>query len=213
MTAPPAPTLRRHPRFPSAFLTRARDIVVYLPPGYDTGDAVSGALPARRPEPLRAAAGARARPALARRRDRRRTDRRRHASAHHRRRHRQHRHVAHPGVHAHTRCADRRRTRRRLRALPRRGAEAVHRSYLPDPARPGGHRPRWIVAGWPRHAARRPDAAWRVRRPGRDVAVGVVGSPRDPVHCAAHPAAACRAASGWTWAPPRAVARWTMRGC
>jgi predicted alpha/beta superfamily hydrolase len=35
MTAPPAPTLRRHPRFTSAFLTLPRDIVVYLPPGYD----------------------------------------------------------------------------------------------------------------------------------------------------------------------------------
>ena len=33
-----APTLRRHPRFPSAFLTRERDIVVYLPPGYDTSE-------------------------------------------------------------------------------------------------------------------------------------------------------------------------------
>jgi predicted alpha/beta superfamily hydrolase len=32
----PAPTLRRHPRFPSAFLARPRDVVVYLPPGYET---------------------------------------------------------------------------------------------------------------------------------------------------------------------------------
>jgi predicted alpha/beta superfamily hydrolase len=34
MTAP-APTLRRHPRFASAFLSRERDVTVYLPPGYD----------------------------------------------------------------------------------------------------------------------------------------------------------------------------------
>lgn len=36
MTAP-APTLRRHPRFASAFLAHTRDITVYLPPGYDGG--------------------------------------------------------------------------------------------------------------------------------------------------------------------------------
>jgi predicted alpha/beta superfamily hydrolase len=35
----PAPTLRRHPRVASAFLAHARDIVVYLPPGYDTLEA------------------------------------------------------------------------------------------------------------------------------------------------------------------------------
>jgi predicted alpha/beta superfamily hydrolase len=35
MTAP-APTLRRHPRFPSAFLDHPRDVVVYLPPRYNT---------------------------------------------------------------------------------------------------------------------------------------------------------------------------------
>jgi predicted alpha/beta superfamily hydrolase len=35
----PAPTLRRHPRFTSAFLARARDVVVYLPPGYHTLEA------------------------------------------------------------------------------------------------------------------------------------------------------------------------------
>lgn len=39
MTAPPAPTLRRHPRFPSAFLTLPRDVVVYVPPGYDALEA------------------------------------------------------------------------------------------------------------------------------------------------------------------------------
>jgi predicted alpha/beta superfamily hydrolase len=39
MTALPAPTLRRHARFTSTFLTLPRDIVVYLPPGYDTSDA------------------------------------------------------------------------------------------------------------------------------------------------------------------------------
>jgi predicted alpha/beta superfamily hydrolase len=39
MTASPAPTLRRHPRFPSAHLTRTRDVVVYLPPGYETLEA------------------------------------------------------------------------------------------------------------------------------------------------------------------------------
>jgi predicted alpha/beta superfamily hydrolase len=32
----PASTLRRHPRFPSAFLARPRDVVVYLPPAYET---------------------------------------------------------------------------------------------------------------------------------------------------------------------------------
>lgn len=32
----PAPTLRRHARFPSAFLTHERDITVYLPPGHGT---------------------------------------------------------------------------------------------------------------------------------------------------------------------------------
>jgi predicted alpha/beta superfamily hydrolase len=41
MTAP-APTLRRHPRFASAFLPRERDITVYLPPGYDN---LAGPLP------------------------------------------------------------------------------------------------------------------------------------------------------------------------
>jgi predicted alpha/beta superfamily hydrolase len=37
MTAP-APTLRRHPRFASAFLALERDVTVYLPPGYDQTD-------------------------------------------------------------------------------------------------------------------------------------------------------------------------------
>jgi predicted alpha/beta superfamily hydrolase len=37
MTAP-APTLRRHPRFPSSILALERDVVVYLPPGYDADD-------------------------------------------------------------------------------------------------------------------------------------------------------------------------------
>jgi predicted alpha/beta superfamily hydrolase len=37
MTAP-APTLRRHPRFPSSHLAHERDVVVYLPPGYDAAD-------------------------------------------------------------------------------------------------------------------------------------------------------------------------------
>jgi predicted alpha/beta superfamily hydrolase len=32
----PASTLRRHPRFRSTFLARERDVVVYLPPGYET---------------------------------------------------------------------------------------------------------------------------------------------------------------------------------
>lgn len=36
MTAP-APTLRRHPRFASSILTPDRDLVVYLPPGYEDG--------------------------------------------------------------------------------------------------------------------------------------------------------------------------------
>lgn len=34
----PAPTLCRHPRFSSAILARDRDIVVYLPPGYEGAD-------------------------------------------------------------------------------------------------------------------------------------------------------------------------------
>ena len=38
MTAP-APTLRRHSRFVSAFLDLERDLTVYLPPGYDQGGA------------------------------------------------------------------------------------------------------------------------------------------------------------------------------
>jgi predicted alpha/beta superfamily hydrolase len=37
-TAPAAPTLRQHPQFPSTILSRARDVVVYLPPGYDELD-------------------------------------------------------------------------------------------------------------------------------------------------------------------------------
>lgn len=36
--AVPAPRLLRHPQFPSSFLPDDRDIVVYLPPGYDEGD-------------------------------------------------------------------------------------------------------------------------------------------------------------------------------
>jgi len=36
MTAP-APTLLRHPRFASSILTLERDVIVYLPPGYEEG--------------------------------------------------------------------------------------------------------------------------------------------------------------------------------
>src|SRR5438132_12351631 len=31
--------LRLHPRFPSRYLSTARDLIVYLPPGYDQSDA------------------------------------------------------------------------------------------------------------------------------------------------------------------------------
>jgi predicted alpha/beta superfamily hydrolase len=33
----PEPSLQRHPKLPSAFLDHPRDVVVYLPPGYDDG--------------------------------------------------------------------------------------------------------------------------------------------------------------------------------
>jgi enterochelin esterase-like enzyme len=36
--AAPAPRLLRYPQFPSSFLPDDRDIVVYLPPGYDERD-------------------------------------------------------------------------------------------------------------------------------------------------------------------------------
>ena len=129
-----APTLRRHPRFSSAFLARERDVVVYLPPGYDTETNPCPVLYLHDGqnlfEPDRAhvpgqhwrvgetvdalIAGGTIPPLIVVGVD--------NTGA-----------FPHSRVHPHPRCPARRRPCRRLRTISGGGTEAVHRSHLPDP--------------------------------------------------------------------------------
>ena len=142
----PAPLLRRHPQFASTILAHDRDVTVYLPPGYDDdanpcpvlymhdgqnlfdpatahipgqhwrlGETADALIAAGTLPPLIMVGVANTGP------------------------HRIHEYTPDP------RCPPRRRAGRRLRTLPGRGTEAVHRPHLPDADRRGVHRPRRLL--------------------------------------------------------------------
>ena len=149
----PDSQLRRHDAFHSEFLEHDRDVLVWLPPGYDEG------LRSRHPvlymhdgqnlfEPDTAfqkgehwRLGETAAALIARRQHR--------APDH--RRHLQHRRASQGGVHADARREAGRRAGRRLWPDDRRGAEAVHRSHVSHAARAAAHRSRRLLAWRARH--------------------------------------------------------------
>ena len=213
----PAHRPLRHPaRLPLARPRHTRRVSVYLPPGYDNiRPALSGALPAGRPEPVRSGPRLRTGPGLAARRDGPGADRRGRSSRRDHRRRRSRRRRPHRRVHADARPAPAAgRPARHLSPHAGRRAEAVDRRHATGrgrtPATPASAARRWGA----RRTRDRPHPARRLRPRRGVVAVAVVGSAPRHRPGARDSRTASRSGSGSTPAPHEGPGRrCTTCGC